>query len=278
MLASHPHADRRRRRGPNLNTRTMLLIHTNRAAIVAARTATQVTTISSPDRLVFEMPSMTVRSSRPISRNTAFSSRNAIVRQLVFSAMREAAVCSFGDLWPSNSPVTTTASTPDACIASAGMNATQGATKDNVVSRIGSRMCLRIFASTMPASSPTATPPPAARTNRQPISKTVTLRVNAAIATLSATRAVASLTRLSPSRIETIAPRHPDSPGNGAGCDGVGRRDDGTESKCGRQRDGGNPPGDQSDGHRRKRDGADRQQDDGVPVRPEIHERGPDRG
>ncbi len=56
----------------------------------------------------------------PMSRNTAFSSRNAMVRQLVCSDIREAADCSTGDLWPSSRPVTTTASTPLAWIASAG--------------------------------------------------------------------------------------------------------------------------------------------------------------
>ena len=84
------------------------------------------------------------RSCRPISAKTTFSSRNPIVRQLVFSAMRDEADCSTGDRWPSTRPVTTTASTPEAWISSAGRNAANGATKDRVVSSTGSSMCLRM--------------------------------------------------------------------------------------------------------------------------------------
>ena len=65
------------------------------------------------------------------------------MRQLVFSAIREDADCSTGDLWPRTRPVTTTDNTPDAWIASAGMKAANGATNDSVVSSTGSSMCLR---------------------------------------------------------------------------------------------------------------------------------------
>ena len=58
-----------------------------------------------------------------MSRKTTFSSRNCTVRQLMFSAMRELADCSTGARWPSSSPATTTASTPEAWICSAGRNA-----------------------------------------------------------------------------------------------------------------------------------------------------------
>ena len=51
---------------------------------------------------------------------------------------------------------------------------------------------------------PDGTPPPAARTKSQPTCHGATDAVSAAIAVFSATSAVASLTRLSPSRIDTI--------------------------------------------------------------------------
>ena len=60
-------------------------------------------------------PSTMARAWRPISRNTVFSRTNAIVRQLSRSAIRDCAVCRIGALWPSSSPATTTAITPEAC-------------------------------------------------------------------------------------------------------------------------------------------------------------------
>ena len=182
------------------------------------------------------------------------------MRQLVFSAIREAAVCSIGDLCPSNRPVTTTASTPEAWMASAGTNATQGATKDSVVSRIGSRICLRIFASTTPASNPTATPPPAAKQESpahledghrsgQGRDRDIERDERGGVVD----QALALQDRDDPAG-------HPGSSGNGAGCDGIRGCDDGTKSQRRRQRDRGNPPGDKADEDRRERDRADRQQ------------------
>ncbi len=60
--------------------------------------------------------------------------------QLIDSEIREAADWRVGALWPSSRLVMTTASTPDAWIASAGRNATKGAVNDNVVSSTGSTM------------------------------------------------------------------------------------------------------------------------------------------
>ena len=57
------------------------------------------------------------RNCKPISMKTAFSSRNCTVRQFVVSAIRDAAVCNTGARCPSISPVTTTATAPDACAA-----------------------------------------------------------------------------------------------------------------------------------------------------------------
>ena len=65
-------------------------------------------------------------------------------------------------------------------------------------------MCLRIWDSTSAATSPIATPPPAAIRKSRPTLPVTTVPVIAAIAVLSATRAVPSLTRLSPSRIDTM--------------------------------------------------------------------------
>ncbi len=52
---------------------------------------------------------------RPISRKTAFSRTYEIVVQLVRSNSRDDADWMRGDLCPSTTPATTTASTPDGC-------------------------------------------------------------------------------------------------------------------------------------------------------------------
>ena len=62
---------------------------------------------------------MIERACRPISRNTELSSRNAMLRQFIRSAIRDCAVCRIGDLCPSSSPATTTLITPEAWISSA---------------------------------------------------------------------------------------------------------------------------------------------------------------
>ncbi len=49
----------------------------------------------------------------PSMRKTTFSRMNWIVVQLIRSLTREDAFCTIGDLCPSSSPATTTASTPD---------------------------------------------------------------------------------------------------------------------------------------------------------------------
>ena len=56
---------------------------------------------------------------RPMRANTVFSSRNAIVRQLIRSAIRDWAVWRIGALCPSRMPATTTATTPEECTSSA---------------------------------------------------------------------------------------------------------------------------------------------------------------
>ena len=64
---------------------------------------------------------MIVRAWRPISRKTELSSRNAMLRQVSRSAIRDCAVCRIGDLCASNMPATTTLTTPEAWISSAVM-------------------------------------------------------------------------------------------------------------------------------------------------------------
>ena len=86
-------------------------------------------------------------------------------------------------------------------MASAGRKATYGAVNESVVSSTGSVMRRRMNASSEVAARPISRPPPAARTKSQPTSSGVTVEVIAAIVALRATSAVASFTRLSPSRM-----------------------------------------------------------------------------
>ena len=128
---------------------------------------------------------------------------NAIVRQLVRSAIRDCASWRIGDLWPSSRPATTTAITPEACTFSAEMYAANGTTSEMPTSRSGSVTRLRSQATTMKNAMPMIRPPPAARTKSTPTSSAVTLAPAAAMAVRRATRAVASLSSDSPSRIVT---------------------------------------------------------------------------
>ena len=95
-----------------------------RARIVATSVAPQTSAIRVQGRCSSEAALSSPRSCRPMSRKTTFSRTNCTVRQLLFSAMRELAVCSLAELCPSSSPQTTTASTPEAWISSAGRKAT----------------------------------------------------------------------------------------------------------------------------------------------------------
>ena len=79
-----------------------------------------------------------------------------------------------------------------------------GAVRLSVVSSTGSVNRLRILASTIATTRPTTTPPPAARRKSRPTCTTVgTTSGSAAIAVRRQTSAVASFSRLSPSRIVT---------------------------------------------------------------------------
>ena len=95
----------------------------------------------------------------------------------------------------------------------------------------------------------------------------------------SATSAVASLSRLSPSRIDDDAPRHPDPPGHRRGGDRVRRRDDGADGEAGSERDPGrHPPGHVAHHDRCAGDQRHRQQQDRPTVGLEVDQRRADRG
>src|SRR5699024_4348597 len=110
-----------------------------------------------------------------------------------------------GDLCPNSRPATTTASTPDAWISSAGMYASHGVSREIVTSVRSSITRRRTYPTTTATTTPKKTAPTADTTKSNPTDQTVTPpAVMAAIAVRKVTRAVASLTRLSPSRIVTI--------------------------------------------------------------------------
>ena len=106
-----------------------------------------------------------------------------------------------------------------------------------MVSSTGSVNRRRTLASTNATARPTRTPPPAARTKSRPTSQDGRRDQRAAASAVRRqTSAVASLTRLSPSRIGHHAARQADPPGDRGRGDGVRRRDHGAERERGPQR------------------------------------------
>src|SRR6266545_180095 len=141
----------------------------------------------------------------PTRRNTAPSRRNLTIRQNASICSRDRADISDGYLCPRYSPATTTATTPEACTASADAYTTNGASSDTELSSNGLVIFRWIFARTRPPSAPMSTPPTEARSAFSAMSSTDSVwPIAAATATRKMTSAVASLIRLSPSRIETI--------------------------------------------------------------------------
>ena len=132
-----------------------------------------------------------------------FSRMKATVRHVIRSVIRDCAVWMIGALWPSSSPATTTEMTPEAWISSAATKAANGVRNEMPVSISGSVIRLRSQAMSRKKAKPTRAPPPAARTKSRPTSTTVRLPARKAMAVRSATRAVASLSSDSPSRIVT---------------------------------------------------------------------------
>ena len=96
-----------------MNTQTI------RSTITPTSTAAQISSTRPTGSSPASTSAMIQRACRPISRNTVLSSRNAMLDQLVRSAIRDCAVCRIGALCPSSSPATTTAITPLAWISSA---------------------------------------------------------------------------------------------------------------------------------------------------------------
>jgi hypothetical protein len=116
-------APARQARGPTRSRPATPKTKTTRATIAATSTPAQSRTTRpalTPER---PAPERTTGSCSPITRKTAFSRTNAIVRQVIDSVTRAEAVCTFGETWASARPVTTVASTPEACSASAGRKA-----------------------------------------------------------------------------------------------------------------------------------------------------------
>ena len=132
-----------------------------------------------------------------------FSSTKATVRQVIRSVMRDCAVWMIGALWPSSRPATTTEMTPEAWISSATTNAANGVRNEIAVSISGSRMRCRSLATRRKKPTPIRTPPPAATTKSPATAVMATPPDSAAIAVRRVTRAVASLSSDSPSRIVT---------------------------------------------------------------------------
>ena len=133
-----------------------------------------------------------------------FSRTKATVRHVIRSVIRDCAVWMIGALWPSSRPATTTEITPEACTSSAATKAANGVRNEIAVSISGSVIRLRSQAtSTKNGEADRAAPPPAARTKSMPTSASATPPERAAMAVRSATRAVASLSSDSPSRIVT---------------------------------------------------------------------------
>ena len=124
-----------------------------------------------------------------------------MVFQFICSRIRDCAVCRIGALWPSRRPATTTAITPLAWISSAATYAANGVMNDRPLSSKGSVSRRRTLPTTTNTTSPTSTPPPAATTKSRARTWYATVLARAV---RSATSAVASLSRDSPSRIVTI--------------------------------------------------------------------------
>ncbi len=96
-------------------------IQISRIPITVTRTEAHTSAIHPSGRSEASTSAMIQFVCSPISRKTAFSSRNEMAPQVVRSAMRDGAVWIRGALCPSSRPATTTAMTPDACTDSASM-------------------------------------------------------------------------------------------------------------------------------------------------------------
>jgi hypothetical protein len=174
-----------------------------RSTITTSNVSAATATICPRGRVLDARSSTMPRTCMPIRKNTAFSSRNWMVAQLVRSNTRDVADWMTGALCPSSRPATTTASTPDASISSAGKYAIHGVSSETATSVRSSSIRRRTSPTTSATAMPMAAPPTAENTKSRPTCQAVTVPAIAAIAVRNATSAVASLTRLSPSRTVT---------------------------------------------------------------------------
>ena len=101
------------------------------------------------------------------------STKSALLSTVVASAQKGITICRVaaavirGVTWLMNSPHATTASTPDASMASASRNAANGVTSIAMPSSIGSSIRRRTCQLTSPVSAPARTPPPYDSTSSQ---------------------------------------------------------------------------------------------------------------
>ena len=162
--------------------------------------------IRPPESVLSPTSSMSIAAWRPISRNTAFSSTKAMVRQLIRSAIRDWAVCRTGALWPSSSPATTTAITPEASISSADdVGRERDHERDRGVHQRVGRVACAPWRPPRRTATPTSDPATRGDDEVEPDPEAlIPDRRPAAIAVRSETSAVASLSSDSPSRIVTM--------------------------------------------------------------------------
>lgn len=143
-----------------------------------------------------------------MSRNTPFSTSIVNVLQLVRSARRCRARIDETPVLPTTMPAATTATTPDACACSARRNATKGATSEIAVSSTPSATRAQSVTHRAPTTPPMSTPAATTQTKvpavASPSRPSCVSAVAIETAVDSRTRAVASLTRPSPSRIVTM--------------------------------------------------------------------------
>ena len=112
---------------------------------------------------------MIERACRPISRNTALSSRNAMLRQFSRSAIRDCAVCRIGDLCPSSSPAHDDAEHAGGVDLLGGdVRRERGQEAERGVDAPDRSRACATKPITMKNTSPTRTPPPAATRKSRP--------------------------------------------------------------------------------------------------------------
>ncbi|SIM68175.1 Uncharacterised protein [Mycobacteroides abscessus subsp. abscessus] len=174
-----------------------------RISRVAARAATAIPTSTPRPMDSPETSSRIGPSWKPIARNTAPSPIRLMLSQFCRSESRWRGLSWRGARTPVTRPATTAATSPEAPAASVGIEARNGTVKDRIVLTVGSSTRRR----TARLATPTTEPTTAARVTEYAREPTTPQKENpAALATIavrSITRAVASLSRPSPSSSTT---------------------------------------------------------------------------